>query len=98
MSLVGSLSVHLQGFCGWLIFVRSSIYFFGSHNFQESTTILNACIKKIWKLIEGTSYMLQTSTYYQNIAKPLTHPSDKNETIVVQLDLIESNAMYANIK
>ena len=31
MSLVGSLPVHLQGFCGWLIFVRSWIYFFGSH-------------------------------------------------------------------
>ena len=28
MSLVGSLSVHLQGFFGWLIFVRSWIYFF----------------------------------------------------------------------
>ena len=25
-------------------------------NFQESTTISNACIKKIWKLIEGTMY------------------------------------------
>ena len=24
-------------------------------NFQESTTILNACTKKVWKLIEGTS-------------------------------------------
>ena len=28
-------------------------------NFQESTTILNACIKKVWKLIKGTSYILQ---------------------------------------
>ena len=26
-------------------------------NFQESTTILNACIKKVWKLIEYTSYI-----------------------------------------
>ena len=25
-------------------------------NFQESTTILNACTKKVWKLIEGTIY------------------------------------------
>ena len=24
--------------------------------FQESTTILNACTKKVWKLIEGTTY------------------------------------------
>ena len=27
-------------------------------NFQESMTILNACTKKIWKLIEGTTYYL----------------------------------------
>ena len=26
-------------------------------NFQESTTILNACTKKVWKLIEGTPYI-----------------------------------------
>ena len=27
-------------------------------NFQESTTILNACTKKkVWKLIEGASYL-----------------------------------------
>ena len=26
-------------------------------NFQESMTILNACTKKIWKLIEGTMYL-----------------------------------------
>ena len=26
-------------------------------NFQESTTILNAHMKKVWKLIEGTSYI-----------------------------------------
>ena len=27
-------------------------------NFQESMTILNACTKKVWKLIEGTTYEL----------------------------------------
>ena len=27
-------------------------------NFQESTTILNACTKKVWKLIESTSYIV----------------------------------------
>ena len=27
-------------------------------NFQESKTILNACTKKVWKLIEGTTYSL----------------------------------------
>ena len=26
-------------------------------NFQESTTILNACTKKVWKLIERTTYV-----------------------------------------
>ena len=26
-------------------------------NFQESTTILNACTKNVWKLIEGTTYI-----------------------------------------
>ena len=26
-------------------------------NFQESTTILNACTKKVWKLIEGSTYI-----------------------------------------
>ena len=26
-------------------------------NFQESTTILNACTKTVWKLIEGTSFI-----------------------------------------
>ena len=26
-------------------------------NFQESTTILNACTKKVWKLIESTTYI-----------------------------------------
>ena len=28
-------------------------------NFQESTTILNACTKKVWKLIECTTYLLK---------------------------------------
>ena len=26
-------------------------------NFQESTTILNACTKKVWKLIECPTYV-----------------------------------------
>ena len=26
-------------------------------NFQESTTILNACTKKVWKVIESTTYI-----------------------------------------
>ena len=30
-------------------------------NFQESTTILNACTKKVWKHIEGTTYIAQSA-------------------------------------
>ena len=26
-------------------------------NFQESTTILNACTKKVWKIVEDTTYI-----------------------------------------
>ena len=35
-------------------------------NFQESTTILNACIKKVWKLIEGTTYMYKLDLTLNN--------------------------------
>ena len=38
-------------------------------NLQESTTILNACTKKVWKLIEGTSHIVihkQTVSLYHN--------------------------------
>ena len=27
-------------------------------NVQESTTILNTCTKKVWKLIEGSTYLI----------------------------------------
>ena len=30
-------------------------------NLQESTTILNACTKKVWKLIEFTTYIISVS-------------------------------------
>ena len=32
-------------------------------NFRECTTILNACTKKVWKLIEGTTYILNFKRY-----------------------------------
>ena len=37
---------------------QSSHKMYGNNilNFQQSTTILNACTKKVWKLIEGTTY------------------------------------------
>ena len=51
---------------------RSShkIYSNNIMNFQETTTILNACTKKVWKLIEGTTYILKITiicTHYHNI-------------------------------
>ena len=36
-------------------------------NFQESTKILNACIKKGWKLIEGTAYIYRISNNSQEL-------------------------------
>ena len=36
-------------------------------NFQESTTILNACTNKVWKLIEDTSYILWKKAIVSNI-------------------------------
>ena len=35
-------------------------------NFQESTTILNACTKKVWKLIEGTTYISLCNLFLEN--------------------------------
>ena len=35
-------------------------------NFQESTTILNACTKKVWKLIECTVYMDDIKIFAKN--------------------------------
>ena len=36
-------------------------------NFQESTTILNACTKKVWKLIEVTTYLHFVCSYFKRI-------------------------------
>ena len=33
-------------------------------NFQGYTTILNACTKKVWKLIEGTTYLSNTNNIH----------------------------------
>ena len=44
-------------------------------NFQESTTILNACIKKVWKLIEGTMYYWDTLLYSYALVYIHTHTS-----------------------
>ena len=46
-------------------------------NFQESTTILNACTKKVWKLIEGTTYFLcnlSNRPLYHVPFVPIYHP------------------------
>ena len=34
-------------------------------NFQESVTILNECTKKVWKLIEYTTYIVRNSSRYK---------------------------------
>ena len=34
-------------------------------NFPESTRILNTCTKKVWKLIEGTTYLLENYEFIQ---------------------------------
>ena len=34
-------------------------------NFQESTAILNASTKKVWKLFEGTTYFKTLQASYQ---------------------------------
>ena len=35
-------------------------------NFQEATTILNALYKKVWKLVEGTTYTLKPESVVEN--------------------------------
>ena len=39
-------------------------------NFQESTTVLNACLKKVWKLIEGTMCYLKVYISPESIYSP----------------------------
>ena len=43
--------------------VQSSHMIYSNHivNSQESTTILNACTKKVWKFIVCTSYLIATN-------------------------------------
>ena len=47
-------------------------------NFQESMTILKACTKKVWKLIEGTSYIMscyQHGSPWPSPTTPFYRPS-----------------------
>ena len=49
-------------------------------NFQESTSILNACTKKVWKPIEGTTYMYKEGLALNNPQLLICHkikPSQK---------------------
>ena len=80
MSLVGSLPVHLQGFCGWLIFVRSWIYFFGRPFTQEELDLVLRKIKnrkaagldeippEVWKTRQFDDILLRhcNAVYNQN--------------------------------
>ena len=38
-------------------------------NFQESTTILNACPKEVWKLIECTMYFVASRNHSVSLNK-----------------------------
>ena len=46
-------------------------------NFQESTTILNACTKKVWKLIEAP-YMIECMDKISDGMKCFSFPTLKN--------------------
>ena len=73
MMLVGFLPVHLQGFYGWLIFVKSWIYFFGSHFgfFSIYIYILVKvisnllCWNSIWYFFELLSEQLINCPWYK---------------------------------
>ena len=60
-------------------------------NFQESSTILNACTKKGWNLIEGTTYLLN---YEQNI---LTWIETQNTETKESFDRIEMKMIKTEI-
>ena len=38
-------------------------------NFQESTTIINACKKQVWKLIECTTYVIVSGQGVEKFSK-----------------------------
>ena len=72
-------------------------------NFQESTTIFNACTKKVWKLIECTMYFL--FFHLLQICRPLFvsfyHPinptySDykKNMNLTLSIPLFMSSKIF----
>ena len=49
-------------------------------NFQESTTVLNACTKKVCKLIERTSYV---SIIYLSLRKHSHYTRDENQNFFI---------------
>ena len=52
-------------------------------NFQESTTILNACTKKVWKLIECTMYMYKEDLALNNLQWLICHKTQPNQIIYI---------------
>ena len=70
----GFSRVYSNSYCSWsfeleIIKIDQSSHKMYSNNivnFQESTTILNACTKKVWKLIEGTTYMYKQFLAFNN--------------------------------
>ena len=61
-------------------------------NFQESTTILNACTKKVWKLIEGTTYFyLGYKATFLNLS--CTHPAFPGLQTEIRMQYLLSNIL-----
>ena len=66
-------------------------------NFQESTTILNACTKKVWKLIEGTTYIYEEDLalcYEQCLICHKTKPNHIYLICMYKEDLSSNNLLW----
>ena len=59
-------------------------------NFQESTSILNACSKQVWKLIECPSYIRHTSQYLKIRVKQHVQRGIRNNTTSGHSKLFDS--------
>ena len=66
-------------------------------NLQEFTTILNACTKKVWKPIEGTTYIAEISSKRYTTGWPprrilgTIFEMDERETLTNKLDNKKTN-------
>ena len=58
-------------------------------NFQESTTILNACTKKVWKLIECTTYLFKNYPVSQKCSHSINMVKDQTSHEVKKVKNIQ---------